>query len=1170
MKSAGFIHLHNHSEYSLLDGMLRITSMEGHPSDFLKFLAEKRVPALAITDHGNMYGAMEFYWTASSLGIRPIIGCEVYVAKDSMKDKSISRKDSGHLTILVKDWTGYKNLIKLVSLGFLEGFYYDPRIDYEHLAKYHEGLIVLSGCLKSHIAKACKQNNIEEALKLATDLRDIVGPENFFLELMDHGIPEEQIVLKNLLEISQKTGIPVVATNDCHYWTRDDWEPHDVCLCISTNAKLDDPDRMRYNTREIYFKSPEEMIALFSHTPHAIKNTIEIAERCHLKIETGKLYLPHFEVPIKGMSDEEYLKKLCYEGLKVKIGEITPDYLERLKFELSVINRMGFASYFLIVMDFIKYARQNNIPVGPGRGSGAGSLVAYALDITRVDPIVHGLLFERFLNPDRKTMPDLDIDFSDEGRAKVIEYVKQKYGHESVANIITFGTIKARSAIKDVGRVMDIPLSEVNNICRLIPSDPKITLYHVQNTVPEIKKLKENPKIKKLFEIAQKIEGLKRHTSVHAAGVVITKEAVTDYVPLANRNTKDVITTQYDGVMLTKLGLLKVDFLGLRTLTVIESVSEMIRKTKISDFDIDKIPLDDKNTFKLLCSGHTTGIFQLESEGMRQLIGGLKPNTFSDIAALVALYRPGPIQSGMLDLFVERKHGRKKILFEHPLMEPILKDTYGTIVYQEQVMEIAKRLGNFSPGEAESLRKSMGKKDPDEMEKLRTQFIEGCKSHEINSRLANKIFDQMLQFAGYGFNKSHSVAYALLAYQTAYLKANFPLEFMASLLTSEIGHSPVDVQDKENKIVTYIEEAKNMKIEILSPDINRSFGYFSIETEHQKPAIRFALSSIKNVGESIVEQIVQERTNAGKFKSLNDLLVRLGSKQINKRVLESLAKAGAFDSFYPDEKKEVSRAKVLSEILGSSNGDSFYSDREQFLFTGDIKVKTDGHEKHLEDVLSEHTLLQYEKEVLGFYFSGHPLASFKRHISMVSNTSIEKILKGEVQQDSTVRFAGVILQVKKMVSKKGQTWAKFDVEDLTGSITVYMFPQKYSKLSNKLVPNHIIVVYGRIKSSSSSGNPTPEVYVEDILNIYDAISKSARNLVVSFSNGILLDEKRLASFQNVLNKYPGNCPVYFKVNTRTSGNYIVETSEKVALSRNLFKDIEKILGEKTWFVESVY
>ncbi|PJA11546.1 MAG: DNA polymerase III subunit alpha [Elusimicrobia bacterium CG_4_10_14_0_2_um_filter_56_8] len=1163
-----FIHLHNHSEYSLLDGMLRISDGHGNPSDFLKGLAARPGNALAITDHGNMYGAMEFYFLARAVGLKPIVGCECYVTRGSRKDrdKSHGRRENGHMTVLARNEAGYKNLIKMVSSAYLEGFYHDPRIDAELLAKHSEGLVCLSGCLKSHIARGCAEGRLDEAAKMAMEYQDILGKGNFYLELMDHGIPEEMAAMAGLIEVSKRTGIPLVATNDCHYLKKEDWEAHDAHVCISTGSTLDDPDRMRHTQHELYYKSPEEMIKLFSHTPEAIKNTLAIAEMCDLKVETGKLYLPAFDVPseFKVKNPEEpdfyYLKELCEAGLKLKVPNAGEDYRKRLEFELDVIRRMGFASYFLIVMDFINHGRSIGVPVGPGRGSGAGSLVAYTLDITRVDPLPNGLLFERFLNPGRKSMPDLDIDFSDDGREKVVQYVREKYGAARVANIITYGTIKAKSAVRDVGRVMNIPLSEINAIAKLVPSDPKATLYKALNEVNELKEYARDPKIKKMFDIALKVEGLRRHTGVHAAGVVISKDEITDQVPLSNRNTKEIITTQYDGSMLGSLGMLKVDFLGLRTLSVIETASEFLRAAGNKDFDIYSIPMDDKKTFELLCEGKTTGVFQLESDGMKNLVKGLKPTVFSDIAALVALYRPGPINSGMLETFVERKHGRKKITYDHPLLEPILKDTYGTMVYQEQVMEIAKSLAKFTPSEADDFRKAMGKKKLDVMEKMRSKFVDQAKSmNDIPNKLSTKIFDQMAQFAEYGFNKSHSVAYALVAYQTAWLKVNHPVEFMAALLTSEIGHSPIGSEDKENKLVTYIGEAQDMDIGIQGPSVNRSYKKFSIEDIQGRPAIRFALTAVKNVGAGVVEGLVAERDKNGPFRSFEEFTLRADTKQLNKRVVESLAKGGAFDVFYPAEKPGISRTKAMAAVEAFCGGKGFHDCNQAMLF---------GEEKKAPAVMSEHALLKNEREVLGFYFSGHPLNSYRRHLAMVANAQAEKVLAGEFAEGAMVRVAGIVAQFKSMQTKKtGEAMAKFEVEDLTGNLGVCLFPKKYKIYGSQLGPNKIVVVTGKVQKSDF-GAQNYELIAEEAYSLFDAMNKWARGLVLNLPEGILFDEKQLHELKSALGKSHGMCPVYFQVNAKGRGVYMIETTERITLTDALLHDIERLLGDKTWKVES--
>jgi DNA polymerase-3 subunit alpha len=1164
-----FIHLHNHSEYSLLDGMLRLSDGHGHPSDFLKELGAQKGNALAITDHGNMYGAMEFYFMANQAGLKPIIGCECYVAKGSRldKEKGGSRRDNGHMTVLAKNEVGYRNLMKLVSNAFLEGFYHDPRIDLETLARHADGLVCLSGCLKSHVARNCAEGKIDDAVKIAMQYSDILGKGNFYLELMDHNIPEEQAAMAGLLEVAKRTGLPLVATNDCHYQKKDDWEAHDAHICISTGSLMDDPSRMRMTQHELYYKSPAEMIKLFSHTPEAIKNTLVIADMCNVKVDTSKLHLPAFDIPQaykdrhpEGDGDYYYLKDLCEAGLKKKVPGAGDEYRKRLEFELDTIKKMGFSSYFLIVMDFINHGRSIGVPVGPGRGSGAGALVAYTLDITRVDPLPFSLLFERFLNPGRKSMPDLDIDFSDDGREQVIQYVREKYGASRVANIITYGTIKAKSAVRDVGRVMGIPLSEVNAMAKLVPADPKATLFKALAEVNELKEFARDPKIKKMFDIALKVEGLRRQVGVHAAGVVISKDDVTDYVPLANRNNKEVITTQYDGNMLGALGMLKVDFLGLRTLTIIETASEFLRRLPDrKNFDIYSVPMDDAKTFELLCGGQTTGVFQLESEGMKKLVKGLKPTVFSDIAALVALYRPGPINSGMLETFVERKHGRKRITYDHPLLEPILKDTYGTMVYQEQVMEIAKSLAKFTPSEADDFRKAMGKKKLDVMEKMREKFVSQAKQHhDISNKLATKIFDQMAQFAEYGFNKSHSVAYALVAYHTAWLKANYPVEFMAALLTSEIGKSAVNSEDKENKLATYIGEAQDMEIEIAGPSVNRSQKKFSIEDHNGKLAIRFALTAVKNVGEGVVDAIVAERAKNGPFRSFEEFTLRVDSKQLNKRVVESMAKGGCFDGFYPAEKPEISRTKA-TEAVEMFCGGKQRDCNQSMLFT---------EEKKEAAVMSEHVLLKNEREVLGFYFSGHPLNSFRRHLNMIATASADKVLAGGFAEGAMVRVAGIVSQFKNITTKKtGEPMAKFEVEDLSGNIGVCLFPKKYKLYGSNLGPNRVVVVAGKVQKSDFDDQY--ELIAEEAYSLFDGMNKWARALLVNLPEGILFDEKQLHELKTALGKSHGMCPVFFQVDAKGRGTYMIETTERVGLTDQLLHDIEKLLGDKTWKVESV-
>ena len=968
---AEFVHLHNHSEYSLLDGVIRLSDKSGGPSELLKSLAQQGAKGLAITDHGNMFGAIEFYSNATKVGLNPIVGCEMYFSKGKLTDRGHSQKENCHLTVLARNFEGYQNLMALVSRGFTEGYYYDPRVDKELLAKHSKGLIILSCCLKSEMSQLIMSGNLAEAEKLAMWFRDTLDPECFYLEIMDHGLDKQRQVLKALLELHERTKIPLIATNDCHYAASNEWEAHDARVCISTGRKLEDVDRLKFETHEFYVKTPEQMHKLFAFAPEALKNTLRVAEMCHLKIAMDQLLLPEFPVP-QGFTQDSYLEDLCLKGLKERMGEVREKYRERLNFELGVIRKMGFSGYFLIVWDFIAYARGQAIPVGPGRGSGAGALVAYALRITNIDPLVHNLLFERFLNPDRKSMPDLDIDFADTGRDRVIDYVRHKYGADNVAQIITFGSLGAKLVVRDVARVMNVPLVEADKLAKLIPGGPNVTLYEAMKS-PEMTEAAKNPQIKKLLDLSLKLEGLKRHTGVHAAGTLITKEKVLKYTPLAKGSKSDVVTTQYDGDVCPKLGLLKVDFLGLRTLSIIDDAVKFVRARKDPKFDIDAIPQGDDKTFALLRSAKALAVFQLDSQGMRDLLFRIKPTDFNDIVSLIALFRPGPMQSGMLDQFVERKHGREKVAYDHPLMETILKDTYGCMVFQEQVMEISKKLANFTPGEADGLRKAMGKKIPEELEKMRGKFVDGCGKNKIKDKLAHKIYDQMVKFGGYGFNKSHSAAYGLVAYQTAFLKANYPIEFMTAVATSEIGHSSIGNADKENKLVTYLEEAKHMGLKILPPSIQASEAKFSIEGDD---SIRFGLVAIKNVGEGAVDSMLAARKD-GPFKDLDDFCARVDLHAANKKVLESLVKAGALDTLDPGETAGEKRARLLSKLDDSVDRQARIREDlargQGLLFGAAAAPPPTATQAPPVAPISEHDVLKFEKEVLGFYFSGHPL-----------------------------------------------------------------------------------------------------------------------------------------------------------------------------------------------------
>ncbi len=1165
MSKPEFVHLHNHSEYSLLDGVIRISDKSGGPSETLKTLAAEGAKGFAVTDHGNMFGAVEFYQHANKVGLKPIVGCEMYFSKGKLTDRGHSQKENCHLTVLAKNYEGYQNLMALVSKGFTEGYYYDPRVDKDLLSKHSRGLVILSGCLKSELSQLILSGNLVEAEKLACWFRDTLDPESFYLEIMDHNLDKQRQVLKALLELHERTRIPLIATNDCHYSHPADWEAHDARVCISTGRKLEDVDRLKFETHEFYVKSPEQMHQIFSFKPDALANTLKVAEMCHLKIPMDSLLLPEFTVP-EGFSQDSYLEDLCLKGLKERIGEIRPEYRERLNYELGVIKKMGFSGYFLIVWDFINESRRMGVPVGPGRGSGAGALVAYCLRITNVDPLKHNLLFERFLNPDRKSMPDLDIDFADTGRDKVIDYVRHKYGETNVAQIITFGSMAAKLVVRDVGRVMNMPLSEVDKIAKMIPAGPNVTLNDSMQKVPELAEAAKSPQIKRLLDLSMKLEGLKRHTGVHAAGTLITKEPVVKYTPLAKGTKSDVVTTQYDGDICPKLGLLKVDFLGLRTLSIIDDAIKFIRARKDPKFDIDAIPMDDAKTFDLLRSAKALAVFQLDSQGMRDLLFRIKPSEFHDIVSLIALFRPGPMQSGMLDQFVERKHGREKVVYEHPLMEPILKETYGCMVFQEQIMEISKKLAGFTPGEADGLRKAMGKKHPEDLEKMRGKFVEGCAKNKIKDKLANKIYDQMVKFGGYGFNKSHSAAYGVVAYQTAYLKANYPLEFMTAVATSEIGHSAIGNDDKENKLVTYLEEARHMGLKILPPDIQKSEAKFSIEDPDN---IRFGLVAIKNVGQGAVDSILQARAERP-FKDLDDFCARVDLHAANKKVLESLVKAGAMDGLDAGANPEAKRGRLLAGLDSAVDRQARIredlSRGQGLLFGADVAtVEPPRTSQGSGPSLSEHDVLKFEKEVLGFYFSGHPLLGVKDQLKGVATHEIAA-LNAEIT--APVRVAGLITQVKRAVTKsKGEQWASANLEDLSGEIRLLVFPRAYaSGLGQQLKVGAIVTAAGRLSVRGEGAESAPELIVDEIQPLELAMLRFGRKLRI-FAHAEALEESVLERLRSALEEHPGRCPVVMEHET-PEGRAVLELEHKVRLDQNLLDSIVTILGEKSWRIES--
>ncbi|MGB9791610.1 MAG: DNA polymerase III subunit alpha [Thermacetogeniaceae bacterium] len=1051
IKPMDFAHLHVHTEYSLLDGAARL-------KELVKATAELGMSSLAITDHGVMYGVIDFYRLAKEHGIHPVLGCEVYVAPRSRFDRTPHIDDSPyHLVLLAESEEGYKNLIALVSAAYLEGFYYKPRVDKELLAAHSKGLIAMSACLAGEVPKHLLDGDESKAMEAAGVYREIFGPDGFYLELMDHLLPEQKVVNAGLKKISRQLGIPLVVTNDSHYIKKEDAKVHDVLLCIQTGKTLEEEGRLRFATQEFYLKSAAEMAALFPDDRDALLRTREIAERCQVEFDFNQMHLPEFEVP-EGYDLDSYLRELCYAGLERRFGKnIPPEVRERADYELSIIRQMGFSGYFLIVQDFINWAKNRGILVGPGRGSAAGSLVAYALGITNINPLKYGLLFERFLNPDRITMPDIDIDFCFERRGEVIDYVVKKYGEDHVAQIITFGTMMARAAIRDVGRVLNLPLSKVDRIAKLVPEELGVTIEKALETSIELRQLyEEDPEVRNLLDLARAIEGMPRHASIHAAGVVISKEPLTRYLPL--QRTGDAVVTQFPKETVEEIGLLKMDFLGLRTLTVIGDTLKIIEETQNVKLDLDKIPLDDKATYELLATGESKGIFQLESTGMRHILRSMKPQRFEDLIALVALYRPGPLGSGMVDDFISRKNGQTEVKYLHPVLEPILKETYGVILYQEQVMQISCDLAGFTMAQADSLRRAMGKKKPEVIAGLRETFISGAVERNVDPEIAAQIFDLMEHFAGYGFNKSHSAAYALIAYQTAYLKAHYPVAFMAALLTS--------VRNNSEKVASYIQECRRMGIKILPPDVNESMENFTVVGD----SIRFGLAAVKNVGEEAVAAIIEARRKGGPFTSLDDFCQRVDLRQVNKRVIESLILCGAFDSLKAHRSQLMA---VLEDCIETAQA----SRREQGeQLDGQVSLfdlLEGGEQAHpvqrtLPDIpeYSQQELLAREKEYLGFYVSGHPLTSYSELLAS-RTTPIADVSK--YKDGDRLTLGGIITSLQRRTSKRGEgVVIRFALEDLTGSIEVTLLPASVKKDLTFLQEDAVVLVEGRLAVQEES------------------------------------------------------------------------------------------------------
>ena len=1058
-----FTHLHVHTEYSLLDGSNKI-------KEYVARVKELGMDSAAITDHGVMYGVIDFYRAAREAGINPILGCEVYVAPGSRFEREVGSGDDRyyHLVLLAENNQGYSNLMKIVSKAFVEGFYYKPRVDLELLEKYHEGIIALSACLAGEVARYLARGMYEDAKIAALRYQDIFGKGNFFLELQDHGIPEQQTVNQQLLRMHRETGIDLVATNDVHYTMAEDAEPHDVLLCLQTQKKLSDENRMRYEGGQYYVKSPEEMARLFPYALEALENTHKIALRCHVEIEFGVTKLPKYDVP-DGLTSWEYLNKLCHEGLEQRYHPVTDALKKRLDYELSTIKNMGYVDYFLIVWDFIKYARDNDIMVGPGRGSAAGSLVAYTLGITQLDPIRYDLLFERFLNPERVSMPDIDVDFCFERRQEVIDYVRRKYGDDCVVQIVTFGTLAARGVIRDVGRVLDMPYAQVDTIAKMVPQEPNITIDKALGMNPEFRKAyEEQEDIHRLIDLAKRLEGLPRHTSMHAAGVVISQKDVSEYVPLSRAQDGSIVT-QFTMTTLEELGLLKMDFLGLRTLTVIQNAVKMIEQSTGVFLDMQKIDYNDKKVLDSLGTGRTDGVFQLESSGMKNFMKELKPQSLEDVIAGISLYRPGPMD--FIPQYIRGKNRPDTIRYDCPQMEPILKPTYGCIVYQEQVMQIVRDLAGYTLGRSDLVRRAMSKKKASVMAKERQNFVygnveegvPGCIANGISEEIANKIYDEMTDFAKYAFNKSHAAAYAVVSYQTAYLKYYYPVEFMAALMTS--------VVEMPNKVAEYISVCRQMGIQILPPDINHGMYGFSVDNG----AIRYALSAIKSIGRPVIEGIVREREEHGEYTSLKTFVER-NIDQINKRVVENLIKAGALDCLEGNRKQKMT---IYTQIIDSINQDKKHTMAGQ-LSLFDIASEEDKKEFEIRmpqvEEYPKEIILTFEKEVLGIYLSGHPLERYRNMMEKMISAKTSDFQPDdetgipEVYDNQKVIVGGMITDKTIKYTKNNKVMAFLTVEDLVGTVEVVVFPRDYEKCQMFLNEDARLFIQGRVSAEDDKAS----------------------------------------------------------------------------------------------------
>lgn len=1140
-----FVHLHSHTNYSLLDGAGKISNM-------IKETKRLGMESLAITDHGNMFGTLEFYTQAKKNGIKPIIGCEAYIAPhERTLHKAIEGEShSYHLVLLAKNETGYKNLIKLTSYAYLQGFYYRPRIDRELLKEYSEGLIVLTACLKGEISYKLRRGRKQAAIDTAEYYLELFG-DDFYFEIQDHGIEEEHEVYPKIYDLAKEMGVPVVATNDVHYIKQKDSHAHDILLCLQTGKDRDDPNRMRYNTDQLYLKSPEEMYTLFKDQPEAVERTLEVADKINLEIDLNQRYLPEFPLPNshKDQTPDQYLEELAQNGLKKKFKNIDEGIQKRLGYELSIIDKMGFAGYFLIVQDFINTAREKEIPVGLGRGSAAGSLVAYSLGITDVDPIKYDLLFERFLNPERVSMPDIDIDFCYERRDEVIEYVRDKYGSKNVAQIITFGTMAARGVIRDVSRVLKIPISQADAIAKKVPivQAKPMPLEDAFEKVPELKKLTkdDDPKIQELVEYSKTLEGLSRHMSIHAAGILIAPDDITNYVPLCINSDKQV-TTQWTMGWCEATGLLKMDFLGLRNLTVIYNTELMIRDKYDKNFSIRDISLDDKKTYKLFGNGNTIGIFQFESSGMQEYLRKLKPNRIEDLIAMNALYRPGPMN--MIDDFIGRKKGEKKITYLHSKLEPVLRETYGIIVYQEQVMRITSELGGFSLAESDIMRRIMGKKKTKEMQGQKDKFIQGCVDNDVEKKIAQEVADLIEKFASYGFNKSHAVAYALIAYQTGYLKSNYPAEFMAANLSSEVSNS--------DKIVMLIDECRKMGIEVIPPDVNQSKAKFEPVDENK---IAFGMAAIKNVGHGAIESIIAGRENDVKYENIYQMMQRVDLRLVNKKVLESLIQCGACDTFEGHRSQNFFAIESAIEFGQNYQGKRKSHTNQHSLFDVDPNVNDIINYPALPDVpeWSAQEKLQKEKEFIGFYISGHPL---KKYMSVINLYTTDRSVNGngESSTKSLVSIAGIITEMRTLLDKNQNKMAFVKVEDLNQTCEAVVFASVFPQYEDLLQSDKLVFMRGKINSEPD--DPIKKIICEEVFDLNKVPVELTKSLLLKIDKAkISVDQ--ITYLKNILTAHKGKIPVFFKVliNGKEEIN-MVSKKVKVNVSVAFLEQLDKILS----------